>query len=103
MYINGTGIEFTYDPNTSPASTRQLTHLLEGFGYDRVTCVADDDTEMVVVVAQKFMGCDLKNNSHEFEAICHVLGQWIEIAYFKLRATEMLVYSQKGRSRVGKL
>ena len=33
IYIRNTGIQFTYDPDESRASTRQLTLLLEGLGY----------------------------------------------------------------------
>lgn len=97
MLLRNTGIEFRYDPTEAKASTRQITLLLEGLGYDQATAVHDDDG-MIVVIGQKFGDVSLDQNEHEVSAICNVLGQWVDIAYYKLEATEKLTYSKTGQA-----
>lgn len=96
MLFRNTGIEFRYDPAEARASSRQITRLLEGFGYDHVTCIHDDDTSLIVVCGQKFGGVALDQNEHEVAAICNVLGQWVDINYSRLSPTECLTYSRTG-------
>lgn len=103
MFIRGTGIQFIYDPVECRASTRQITRLLEGLGYDQANCVHDDDSGMIVVCGQKFGQAALDKNEHEVSAICNVLGQWVDIEYVKLSATEKLTYTKAGECRIQKL
>jgi hypothetical protein len=103
MLLRNTGIEFRYDPTEAKASTRQITLLLEGLGYDQATCVHDDDSGMIVVCGQKFGQGSLDENEHEVSAICNVLGQWVDIHYAKLSATEKLTYTKVGDWKFQKL
>jgi len=99
MLLKNTGIEFSYDPTEASASTRQITLLLQGLGYDQATCVHDEESEMIVVCGQKFGDVSLDQNEHEVSAICNVLGQWVDIAYYKLVPSETLTYTKAGDVR----
>jgi len=47
-------------------------------------------------VGQKFGDVSLDQNEHEVSAICNVLGQSVDIGYYKLKATEKLTYTRTG-------
>lgn len=96
MLLNNTGIEFCYDPIEAKSSTRQMVLLLQGLGYDQATCVHDEERGQIIVVGQKFGNVSLDQNEHEVSAICNVLGQWVDIGYYRLKATEKLTYTKNG-------
>lgn len=96
MLLKNTGIEFSYDPTEAKASSRQIGLLLEGLGYDQATCVHDEETGMIVVVGQKFGDVSLDQNEHEVSAICNVLGQWVDVEYYRPQPTERLTYLKTG-------
>lgn len=99
MLTHNTAIQFRYDPTESLASTRQITLLLQGLGYDQATCVHDEDTGMIVVIGQKFGSESLDSNEHEVSAICNVLGQWVDVEYCTLSPIRKLVYGNDGNVR----
>ena len=103
MLMQYTGIEFTYDPFEARVSTRQITLLLQGLGYDQATCVHDEESGKIVVVGQKLGQASLDENEHEVSAICNVLGEWVDISYYGLKATERLTYSKSGEATHKKL
>jgi hypothetical protein len=103
MLSKNTGIEFSYDPSEARASNRQITLLLQGLGYDQATCVHDEESGMIVVCGQKFGQASLDENEHEVSAICNVLGQWVDIHYAKLSATEKLTYTKAGDCKYQRL
>lgn len=103
LLVKATGLQFTYDPAVSRVSARQVTCLLEGFGYDQVTCVHDQESGLTGVCGHKFGQASLDENEHEVSAICNVIGQWVEIDYFKLKAVEKLTYTRAGEAKFKKL
>ncbi len=83
MRFTGSCVQFEFDPVESHVSPRQVTLLLEGLGYDQVTCVTDD-AGMVHVVAIWCFGKAPKDRSHEITALWGVLGKRITVAYYQL-------------------
>jgi hypothetical protein len=90
--FSGTALRFEYDPKRTCTSTRQISALLDGFGYDRTTCVHDDEGEVMMVAAVKHAMVRLADNDHEVTAIRKVVGQEVDVTYYRLRVTDEHVY-----------
>jgi hypothetical protein len=90
--FSGTGLRFEYNPKLTCVSTRQITALMDGFGYDQTTCVHDDQEEVVVVAAVKHYLARLDDHGHEVAAIRKVVRQEIEVTYYRLRVIDEHVY-----------
>ncbi len=101
MILAGMGIQFRFDPTETRASTLQIARLLEGFGYDQIQCIHEDDSDIVIMAGIKHSGlCSpIDENEPEVTAICHVLGDNICVDYFRLAETERLTYNEAGVMR----
>ena len=92
MRFTGSCVQFEFDPVESHVSPRQVTLLLEGLGYDQVTCVTDD-AGMVHVVAIWCFGKAPKDRSHEMTALWGILGKRIPVAFYQLRPSHRVCHS----------
>jgi hypothetical protein len=90
--FSGTGIRFQYDPKKNCVTTRRMAALLDGLGYDRITCVTDDEAGMVVVAAVKHLMVRLRDHDHEVTAIRKVVRQNIEVTYYRVRVTDEHIF-----------
>jgi hypothetical protein len=94
--FSGTGVQFEYDPKRTCTSTRQITALMDGFGYDRTTCVHDDEAGVMLVVAVKHKMDRLSDHDHEVATIRKVVNQEVEVTYYRLRVTDGFTYEADG-------
>jgi hypothetical protein len=90
--FSGTALRFKYDPRRTVASTRQISALMDGFGYDRTTCVHDDDAKVMMVAAVKHAMVRLADHDHEVTAIRKVVQQQVDVTYYRLRVTDEHIY-----------
>jgi hypothetical protein len=90
--FSGTAVRFEYDPKKNCVTTRRMSALLDGLGYDRVTCVNDEQEGVVIVAAVKPQMVRLTDHDYEVGAIRNVVRENIEVNYYRVRVTDHHIY-----------
>src|SRR5688572_2313465 len=88
-------IQFTYDPSGCNASQHQISLLLEGFGYYHIKGV-NEDNGTITLSAMRLSEVELDEHEWQVKAIQMVIGEPIDIDYYRLEASEWVCYTALG-------